>query len=62
MDGFPGVEPMGLPIGRFFFMILPDQNEEQYNQIFQPKRMREPLAIFSWVFHTFGGVEGKEVG
>lgn len=23
LDGFPGVEPLGLPSGRFFFMILP---------------------------------------
>lgn len=23
LDGFPGVEPLGLPTGRFFFMILP---------------------------------------
>ena len=23
LDGFPGVEPLGLPSGRVFFMILP---------------------------------------
>lgn len=23
LDGLPGVDPLGLPTGRFFFMILP---------------------------------------
>ena len=34
VDGFSGV---GLPTGRFFFRILPDQIEKQFNRFFYPK-------------------------
>ena len=50
VDGFPGVELVGIPTGRFFFMILPVQNKKQHlNFDFSTQKIAGTARVFSRV-------------
>ena len=53
VDGFPGVEPVGLPTERFFFMIVPEQNEKRYNRFFNAKNAETARVFLAGTSHIW---------